>query len=360
MSTDTIRVGVIGAGANTRKRHIPGLQAQEGVEVVAVANRTSASGQRVAEEFDIAAVYDDWMEIIEDDDIDAVCIGTWPYMHCPLTLAALDADQHVLVEARMAMNSVEAHAMLEASKANPGLVSQIVPAPHTLSVDRTMIDLISDGYIGDLISIKAQVANGSTFPDREAPLHWRHDRDLSGNNVMTMGIWYEALMRWVGPATEVAAMGQVVVTHRNDSDGRRRATTIPDHLDILCKMAAGGQANISVTTVSGLMPGPALTLSIHGTEGTLYLAETDFNDPAAPALELMGGRRGDAELKRIEIPEEKRGGWRVEEEFINAIRGVEPITHTTFTDGVKYMEFTDALSFSMRTGETIKLPLEHS
>ena len=37
MAKDTIRVGFIGAGGNTRSRHIPGLKAQAGVELAAVA-----------------------------------------------------------------------------------------------------------------------------------------------------------------------------------------------------------------------------------------------------------------------------------------------------------------------------------
>ncbi len=47
----------------------------------------------------------------------------------------------------------------------------------------------------------------------------------------------------------------------------------------------------------------------------------------------------------------------MEEEFINAIRGKEIITHTTFEDGVKYMEFTEAVTLSMMAGEAISLPL---
>ena len=71
-----LRVGVVGAGANTRKFHIPGLQKQPGVEVVAVANRSRESGERAAGEFGIPRVADHWLEIVEDDGIDAVCIGT--------------------------------------------------------------------------------------------------------------------------------------------------------------------------------------------------------------------------------------------------------------------------------------------
>ena len=61
-------------------------------------------------------------------------------------------------------------------------------------------------------------------------------------------------------------------------------------------------------------------------------------------------------MAEVEIPDEKRGGWRVEEEFITAIRGLEPVTHTNFADGVTYMEFTDAVTQSVQTGEAVPLP----
>ena len=60
MAKSKIRVGVIGAGGNTRKHHIPKLKAQPNVEVVAVANRTVASARKVAKEFGIAGATDDW------------------------------------------------------------------------------------------------------------------------------------------------------------------------------------------------------------------------------------------------------------------------------------------------------------
>ncbi len=352
---DEIRVGLIGAGANTRSKHIPGLEAQQGVNLVAVANRTRESGERVAKEFEIGKVYDSWLDIVDDEEIDAVCIGTWPYMHAQMTLAALEAGKHVLVEARMAMNSAEARDMLTASRANPDLVAQIVPAPHTLSVDRTISDMIADGYIGDLVNMKVNVAAGSSFANFDSPLHWRQDRDLSGNNIMTMGIWYEAMMRWVGPATAVQAMSQVVVPLRSDAEGRKRAITVPDHIDILCRMAIGGTLNMTVTTVSGLAH--SLDVWIFGTDGTLRLEGVETVNAGAPGLKLSGGNRGEKALKEIVIAPEKKGKWRVEEEFARAIRGEEQVTHTNFVDGVKYMEWTDAVTRAHQTGQLIQLPL---
>ena len=56
-----------------------------------------------------------------------------------------------------------------------------------------------------------------------------------------------------------------------------------------------------------------------------------------------------SQLERIMIEPEKKGKWRVKEEFVNAIRGIEEITHTDFTTGAKYMEWTDAVTISMQT-----------
>src|SRR5215469_7079136 len=175
MPTDTLRIGIIGAGANTRLRHIPGLRMQNSVEIVGVANRSAASSEKAAKELDIPKAYSDWTEIISDRTIDAVCIGTWPYMHAEMTIAALDAGKHVLCEARMAMNAREAHAMLAASRRNPSRVAQIVPAPMTLPVDRTVGELIADGALGDIISVDFRVSTGD-YPNPATPYHWRNNR----------------------------------------------------------------------------------------------------------------------------------------------------------------------------------------
>src|ERR1700722_10731538 len=114
--TTKIRIGLIGAGGNTRLRHIPGFLAIDDVELLAVCNRRPESSAAIAREFSIPRVYRHWEEVVADRDIDAISIGTWPYLHCPITLAALEAGKHVLTEARLAMNAAEAHTMLAASR----------------------------------------------------------------------------------------------------------------------------------------------------------------------------------------------------------------------------------------------------
>ena len=342
MSDKTIRVGFVGAGANTRKHHLPKLKAQPGVELVAVANRSKESGDRVAREFGIGRVHDDWQEIVEASDIDAVCIGTWPYMHSVMSIAALERGKHVLCEARMAMNAGEGWRMLEASRKAPHLIAQLVPAPHTLEVDATIQTLLGEGFVGEVLAVELQ-ASGGRFVEPDAPLTWRQDIGLSGHNILNMGIWYEAMMRWLGPAQRVTAMSKVAVPHRKDATGAPHDVRVPDHVDILAQFRGGAVGHLRFSSVTGLAL--ASEAWIFGSEGTLRLE--------ADTLRLTGGRRGESALREIPVPPKTRIGWRVEEEFVNAIRGREKIARTSFEDGVRYMEFTDAVTRSASTGQTV-------
>lgn len=343
---NTIRIGVVGAGGNTRKFHIPNLKKIEGVEIAAVVNRSRASSERVAQEFGIARVHDHWQQLVNDPGIDAVVIGTWPYLHCPITLAALDAGKHVLTEARIAMDAAQARLMLEASRERPELVTQVVPGPTTFPADPMIMHLLRDGYIGDLQCLDLKVSTG--WMNRDAPLHWRMNRDYSGLNIMSMGIWYECVSRWVGPAKAVSARTRIAVPYRFDEErGERRAVEVPDHVEVLADLANGAVARMHWSSVAGFMPGPEVWL--YGSEGTLrYEAQGNV---------ISGGRRGDKEMKQIPIPADKTYQWRVEEEFIGAIRGDEPVRRTSFLDAVNYMEFTEAVHLSSREGRRIDLPL---
>ena len=102
MASGELRIGIVGAGKIARERHIPGLRALPGVEIVAVCNRRRESTAAARPRVRHPQVYGNWEDLVDDADVDAVVIGTWPYLHCPITLAALDAGKHVLTEARMA------------------------------------------------------------------------------------------------------------------------------------------------------------------------------------------------------------------------------------------------------------------
>ena len=175
---DALRIGLIGAGANTRLLHIPGFQAIPDVELAAVCNRSPESGHRVADQFGIGRVETDPEALFRDPDIDAICIGTWPYRHREYVVRALEAGKHVLTEARMAMNAAEAREMLEASRRHPDLVAQIVPGPYDLKSWRTVQRLVRDGSLGAIREVHVSLLNGGAI-DPSAPLNWREQQVYS-------------------------------------------------------------------------------------------------------------------------------------------------------------------------------------
>ena len=331
-----VRVCVVGAGANTTARHIPLLQGIDGVEIVGVVNRSESSSSTVAKRFGIPKTYGYWEQAVADRDTNTIVIGTWPYLHCPVTLAALAAGKHVLTEARMAMNADEAGRMLDASQAKPGLVAQVVPSPITLFADATIRRLIAEGFLGQLLAVESRIRGD--FLDSESPMHWRQNAELSGNNIMAMGIYYEAIVRWVGRATNVMARAKTFTAQRLNESGEPQPVGVPEHLDVVADLKCGAQLHMQQSAVTALLQDDAIYL--FGSEGTLRLTSD----------RLFGGRKGDEQLTEIPITAEERGEWQVEEDFVAAIRGEREVTHTTFADGVHYMEFTDAVARSIRSG----------
>jgi predicted dehydrogenase len=355
MTQQPLRIGLIGAGANTRARHIPGLRAVPEVEIVAVCNRRPTSTAAAAREFGIPRTYERWQDLVGDLGIDALVIGTWPYLHCPITLAALEAGKHVLTEARMSLNAAEAHRMLEASRRYPNLVTQIVPSPYGLKGHDVMAELIEGGYLGDLREV--HVFNLSdALADQASPLSWRQDAALSGFNMLTLGIVHETLLRWVPPPVRVMAQVHAFIPKRIDPEsGVNRAVGTPDSVQVLTVLENGARV---VYQVSGVMPfNQGAGIRLYGTEGVLHYDLA--NDRIFGASRRGRGRSGKVEaLEEIPIPDEKARSWQVEADFVDAIRTGSPVRLTDFATGVRYMEFTEAVARSAQRDEVIELPLE--
>ncbi|MDG1896843.1 MAG: Gfo/Idh/MocA family oxidoreductase [Fuerstiella sp.] len=345
---NTIRVGIVGLGANTRLRHVPGLQACDDVEIVGVCNRRPESTRKAADEFSIPRIFDRWQDLVADDEIDAVVIGTWPYLHCEITVAALQAGKHVLVEARMARNAAEAHQMLNASRQNDNLVAQIVPSPFGLRVHQTVKDFLADGYVGQLREVVVLGCSAANA-DPATPLHWRQSEELSGLNMLAMGILHETLIRWVPDPVRVLAQTQTFTAQRpNAETGEPVSVGTPDTVHVLTELPGGARGIYHLSSVTH--HAPPLQIRIFGSEGTLqYLCADD---------QLVGARKDESELTAIHVPAEKESGWRVEADFIDAIRGNRSIEFTDFATGVRYMEFTEAVARSAAGGQAVPLPLK--
>jgi predicted dehydrogenase len=347
MTSGEIRIGIIGAGQIARTRHMPGFQSLPGVKVVGICNRRRETAGRVAREFDIPRIYGNWEDLIGDSGVDAVVIGAWPYLHCPVTLAALDAGKHVLTEARMAMNAREAQRMYDRSQESPRLTAMVVPSPYGLTGDAFMRSLIASGWLGTLREVHVHGLNDQ-LADKDTPLGWRQMTRYSGFNMLTLGILYETVLRWVAPANRVIAYASKVIPHRLDPEqGKKMKVGTPDSVQVLTTQEDG---SCGVYRLSGVVwHDNAMGVALYGSEGTLiYDLMRD---------EIRGARRKDEVLKLLPIPESKRGGWHVEADFVEAIRGERPVTHTDFLTGVRYMQFTEAVARSSRHQVPVTLPL---
>ena len=319
------------------------------MRIVGVCNRRRESSNRVAREFDIPRIFDSWEHLVDSEDIDAVVIGTWPYLHCPVTLAALDAGKHVLTQARMAMNAREAQRMLDKSREHPELVAMVVPSPYGLTGDRFVRKLIADGALGRQLRELHVTSWSGDLADRRTPLHWRQVTKYSGFNMLNLGILHETALRWTAPPVRVYALANKFIPRRDDPEtGQRVRVGTPDSVQVISTQEDG---SVGVYRISGVLwHDHGNSIALYGSAGTLVYDLTGDR--------IRYGRAGEPELKTLAIPDELRGGWQVEADFVAAIREGRPVTHTDFLTGARYMHFTEAVARSSRHQEPVDLPLK--
>jgi predicted dehydrogenase len=148
----------------------------------------------------------------------------------------------------------------------------------------------------------------------------------------------------------VLAQTQIFTAQRPVAEtGEPSDVGTPDSVHVLTELPGGARGIYHLSSVTH--HAPPLQIRIFGSEGTLqYLCGADD--------QLLGARKDEGELTEIHIPAAKQGSWRVEADFIDAIRGNRSVEFTDFATGVRYMEFTEAVAQSAARGQAIGLPLE--
>jgi predicted dehydrogenase len=212
--------------------------------------------------------------------------------------------------------------------------------------------LIDDGFLGELREAHVFSLNAA-LADPATPLSWRQDVNLSGFNMLTLGIVQEVLLRWVAAPVRVQAQVHAHIPSRIDpQSGVRRPVGTPDSVQVLAILADGARASYHF---SGATPfGQAMGIHLYGTEGALlYDLAGDRIQGASKRLGKKGG-----ELEEVPISPSQARSWRVEADFVDAIRLGTAVTLTDFATGVAYMEFTEAVARSAAEGTAVELPLE--
>src|SRR5947208_11516075 len=336
-----LRIGIVGAGSIVRARHLPALKKNSEVEIVAVSNSTYESSEKFCREnLPHATPLRNWPEIVALPDLDIIWIGTPPYMHWAVTISALEAGKHVFCQARMSMDLAEAEEMLAASKRYPELVTMLCPPPFGMRADLLVKKILAENHIGRPHHVRLQSFTGN-YLDPDAPLHWRQRIEISGLNVLTLGIYVEVLQRWLGDITGVFARGKVIHLNRQGYK-----VIIPDLLTVLCSFDNGAEGVLEFSGTDAMAPGDRV--EIYGSVGTLTY---DFGSDV-----VQVGKLGDRALHVVDLPPELEGEWSVEEDFLAAVKSkgrVRP--HPTFDDGLGYMRVVQAVADSRARNEWVAI-----
>ena len=153
---ETIRVGIIGCGGIANGKHIPGIQAIEGVEIVALCDIIVEKAEKTKERHSLtnAKIYQDYKELLKDESIDDVQICTPNRSHSFITIDSLEAGKNVMVEKPMAINAVEAKKMLDAAK-RTGKALTVAYQNRQKPEMRYLRDEVAAGTFGDIYYAQA-------------------------------------------------------------------------------------------------------------------------------------------------------------------------------------------------------------
>ena len=200
--------------------------------------------------------------------------------------------------------------------------------------------ILAENYIGRPHHVRLQSFHGN-FLDPDAPAHWRQKIEISGLNTLTLGIYVEVLQRWLGDITGVFARGKIIQPVREAYD-----VIVPDLLSVLCRFENGAEGVLEFSGINALAHGDRL--EIYGSAGTLTY---DFTSEV-----LQAGKASDRALHTVDVPTELEGVWRVEEDFLAAVKSkgrVRP--HPNFEDGIRYMRVVQGVADSRARNEWVPI-----
>jgi predicted dehydrogenase len=272
-----MRVGLIGAGNIGVNAHIPAVQANEGMAIVAVADPTPERLRAAATAAHLTGsdLYADWRDLLARDDVDAVIVATPQRYRPDIVIAAAGAGKHILAEKPLALAPVDAQAMIDAARAG-GVTLATVHNYHFMPVYRDIKDVIDSGEIGtpevavlDYLGVEDRPGAAAYIP------RWRHNAADSGGGVLMDMLHIVYLANWFmgGPPSGVSAW----VDRRLDGVGD------VEDIALVRYVYPGGQAMVNMAW--GVGPGG---VGITGTAGRIVMETRDHaTHPFVPAERLF-------------------------------------------------------------------------
>lgn len=193
-----VRVGIIGAGG-IATGHASAYLKRSDVQLMAVADVDEDRAKQAAQTWGCEATSVDGL--IERSDIDAVSVCTPPNSHAKLSMQALRAGKHVLVEKPIALDLDEADAMIDAAK-QAGRLLMVGHTHRYWPANVRAKELLEEGAIGEIIMVSDDILSDNRVSNGIVP--WRLRRHIAGGGVvMDNGVHsLDRLAWWVNSPVE--------------------------------------------------------------------------------------------------------------------------------------------------------------
>ncbi|MFD2116654.1 Gfo/Idh/MocA family protein [Paenibacillus yanchengensis] len=168
-----VQIGVIGVGSIS-EMHLNSYHNHEQVTIRAVCDLNEERANRVAEKYNVSQVFTDYKQLLADPEIDAVSICTWNNSHAEISIAALRAGKHVLVEKPLC-RTVEEALEVERAVQETGKLLQVGFVRRYDANAQLLRSLVDQGEFGELYYAKA-----TSFRRLGNPGGWFSDIERSG------------------------------------------------------------------------------------------------------------------------------------------------------------------------------------
>jgi predicted dehydrogenase len=181
LTSKKLNIGLIGAGM-IGDVHIRTCRQDGRGEVAWLAAATAETLGRKMKAHGIPKGTLDYREILSDPKVEAVIIASPPHTHLEMTLAALDAGKHILLEKPMCIHPEEAVRIVKAVEAHPGLVVLECSCRHARLQPkfRLVKAMIDEGKLGEVYHIHHARLTRGTFLDWNPAGSWALDKSKAG------------------------------------------------------------------------------------------------------------------------------------------------------------------------------------
>ncbi len=173
-----IRVGIAGVGF-IGPAHIEALRRLPGIEVVSISHHSAEAVKGKAEALGVAKYYSDYVEQIENDQLDCIHICTPNFVHYDMAKQALLAGIHVVCEKPLA-TTIEQAEELVAIAQDKNLVNAVHFNIRYYPIVRQMKRMRETGEVGEIYSIMGSYLQDWLY--YETDYNWRLESDKSGES----------------------------------------------------------------------------------------------------------------------------------------------------------------------------------